>query len=34
MRRKAPFADRLNRLDTGVYEEALDDFGSNADDFM
>ena len=22
------------RLDTTVYDEALDDFGSNADDFM
>jgi translation initiation factor 3 subunit J len=22
------------RLDTSVYDEALDDFGSNADDFM
>lgn len=24
----------FSRLDTGVYEEALDDFGTNADDFM
>ncbi|KAJ3762639.1 translation initiation factor eIF3 subunit [Lentinula raphanica] len=23
-----------NKFDTGVYDEALDDFGSNADDFM
>lgn len=23
-----------HRLDTTVYDEALDDFGSNADDFM
>jgi hypothetical protein len=22
------------RLDTGVYDEPLDDFGNNADDFM
>jgi hypothetical protein len=22
------------RMDTGVYDEALDDFGTNADDFM
>ena len=24
----------VSRVDTGAYEEALDDFGSNADDFM
>jgi translation initiation factor 3 subunit J len=23
-----------NKVDTGIYDEALDDFGSNADDFM
>lgn len=29
------YTDTLRyRLDTGVYDEALDDFGSNADDFM
>ena len=27
-------ADFFLRLDTRVYDEALDDFGTNADDFM
>jgi len=27
-------AKLTSKLDTGVYDEALDDFGSNADDFM
>lgn len=27
-------ANRQSRLDATVYEEALDDFGANEDDFM
>jgi len=27
-------AKTTSKLDTGIYDEALDDFGSNADDFM
>lgn len=28
------FFKNSKRLDTSVYDEALDDFGTNADDFM
>ena len=31
---KAYHSSFTDRVDTSVYDEALDDFGSNADDFM